>query len=143
MTRINIVPVEMLTDSHLRGEYNEITRPFSKMGRRIDKYGVEGALKGVIISDKYILNKGHESFFFDKLKWLFYRYQDLFREMRKRDYAVNYHLVDDVLTSVLTDFKDTPYWNDYKPTPEEMYLNMARMCKRSNIENVLEELGRG
>ncbi len=142
MTRINIIPAEMLTDDHLRGEYKEITRPFNKMLKRIQKYGESDALRGVKYSSKYILNKGHESFFFDKLKWLYYRYQDIAREMVKRGYKVDSGLMDKVLSSVYINFAHTPYWNDYKPTPQEMYLNMARICKRSKIDDVLNELGK-
>ena len=67
MTRINIVPVATLTNSHLLAEYKEITRPFNKVLARIEKHGLNNALKGVNIPDRYVLGTGHESFFFDKL----------------------------------------------------------------------------
>lgn len=43
-------------------------------------------------------------------------------------HLTNVHLIND----------DTyRYW---KPSPEEIYLNMARLCRRSKLDNILQEL---
>lgn len=137
MTRINVVPVECLTDKHLLAEYKEITRPFNKVIKRIEK----GTMSKVTIPNNYCLGKGHETFFFNKLRWLHDRYLDIYKELK---YSRGFNINDTVFTNIYNDLEnklsDTGYWNNYEPTPEDMYLNMARLAKRSNLNNVLEEL---
>ena len=136
MTRINVVPVECLSSTHCLAEFKEITRPFNKVLVRIKK----GTMGDVIIPDNYCLGTGHETFFFDKLMWLHTRYLQLFEELLIRGFNLN----EDQFMDISSDFEfklgDTPYWNWYKPTPEDMYLNMARLVKRSKMDNVLTEM---
>ena len=136
MTRINCVPVETLTDKHLLAEYKEITRPFNKVIKRIEA----GTMDSAVIPKKYCLGKGHETFFFNKLSWLCRRYYALYRELNNRDFNVNTQQFNEIKYGFYCFFKETSYWNDWQPTPEDMYLNMARLAKRSNLDNVLEEL---
>ena len=140
MTRINCIPVEALNDKHLLAEYKEITRPFNKMIKRIEKYGVEDALNNCVIPANYTLNTGHESFFFNKLRWLYYRYDAINRELVKRDFNVDEIKFGRICTIFVTKLWDTPYWNYWEPSHEDMYLNMARLVKRSNLDSVKEEL---
>ena len=140
MTRINIIEPSHLTDKHLVAEYKEITRPFNKMITRIAKYGEAKALDNTIISPVYILGTGHESFFFDKLKWLMDRYQELFYEMNRREFNVNKDKFFSIYNDLCDKLEGTAYWNWYYPSQDEMYLNMARLCKRSNLDDVLSEL---
>lgn len=137
MTRINVVPVECLTDKHLLAEFYEITRPFNKVIKRINN----NTMSEVVIPSKYCLGKGHETFFFDKLLWLYKRYHALFKELCKREFNVNSALFFEVIHDIGVRLVDTKYWNDWNPTPEDMYLNMARLCKRSKLDNVLWEMG--
>lgn len=139
MTRINVVPVETLTDKHLMAEFREITRPFRKVHKRLDS----GA--GLpTISDKYVLGAGHESFFFNKLHWLLQRYTELYNECANRGFNMNTDLYETVAKDMLKLCRTEQYqgFADYhwKPTPEDMYLNMARLCKRSNLDNVKAEM---
>lgn len=140
MTRINCVPVECLTNKHLLAEYKEITRPFNKVLARIEK----GTMEDVVIPESYRLGSGHETFFFDKLSWLFRRYYELYYELAfVRGFKLDHDKFDEVhfkLKENCTDSKHKPYWNDWTPTPEDMYLNMARLAKRSNLGSVLKEL---
>lgn len=140
MTRINVIHVESLSDKHLLAEYKEITRPFNKVLKRIEKHGMSKALDDVIIPEKYCLGKGHESFFFNKLSWLIDRYAQLFDELVERGINVNRQQFGDIFNNFYDSLEGTSYWNDYTPTPEDMYLNMARLCKRSGMENVIDEL---
>lgn len=57
MTRINLIPVECLSDKHLIAEYKEITRPFGKVKARLEK---EKSFDD--IPKSFTLNKGHETF---------------------------------------------------------------------------------
>ena len=140
MTRINIIEPSHLTDKHLVAEYKEITRPFNKMIARIAKHGEINALKGLSISEHYVLGKGHESFFFDKLKWLMHRYEQLFYEMNRREFNVDKDKFFSIYNDLCDKLEDCIYWNWYYPRQEEMYLNMARLCKRSGLDDVLSEL---
>jgi len=135
MTRINVVPVETLTDKHLLAEYKEITRPFNKVIKRIEN----GTYKDAVIPPKYCLGKGHETFFFDKLGWLYQHYNDLHTELDTRGVNLNIDNFIDICDTFLN-IAHLEVWGDYTPTPEDMYLNMARLAKRSNIETVLNEL---
>lgn len=137
MTRINVVPVECLTDKHCLAEYKEITRPFNKVIKRINN----GTTDDVTISAKYLLGTGHETFFFDKLYWLYFRYHELRDELIKRGININVKKFDTIACKFYNTLSDHKWWNFYNPTPEDMYLNMARLAKRSNLDNVLNELG--
>lgn len=140
MTRINCVPPETLTDKHLLAEYKEITRPFNKVIDRINKHGVDNALTGCDISPHYILNRGHETFFFDKLAWLWARRRSVFGECIKRGFSVDHEKYHDIQRDFFKVLKPTPYWNDWQPTPEDMYLNMARLVIRSTVVPAHDEV---
>lgn len=135
MTRINVVPVETLTNKHLMVEYNEITRPFNKAKKRL----LNRTFHKVKIPTKYCLGAGHETFFFDKLKYIAVRYVQLHYELNRRGYNLDHALFNSVCED-MNEFSTSRAWNDYVPTPEDMYLNMARLCKRSRLDNVLDEL---
>ena len=135
VTRINILPVECLTDQHLVAEYKEITRPFTKMRHRMQTNNTD-----FTTTEDYVLGSGHETFFFDKLEFLFKRYQALATEMLNRDMNVDIAKFSEVYTDLANNFKHTQFWNDWQPTPREIYLNMARLCRRSKLTNVLDEL---
>lgn len=45
MTRVNIIPVQELTDQHLFAEYREITRLFALVKQACDKYPINKVLK--------------------------------------------------------------------------------------------------
>ena len=140
MTRINCVSVTELTDKHLLAEYKEITRPFNKVISRIGKHGVTRALDDVVIPKSYVLGKGHESFFFNKLEWLFHRYQDLSEELLNRGFNINRTQYREIRRDFWEALSTTSYFNDWTPTPEDKYLNMARLVKRSGVGSALNEM---
>jgi len=125
MTRINCVPVETLSDQHLLAEYKESTRPFNKVIKRLEKGSEVPTLTG-----PYRLGAGHETFFFDKLLWLWLRRWDLVAELTNRGVKVDINTSKDVAAELCEKLGDTPYWNKWKPTPQDMYVNMARLCHR-------------
>lgn len=136
MTRINLVEPKQLTDKHLLAEYKEITRPFNKVSNRLAK----GTMDDVKVPSSYCLGTGHETFFFDKLMWLFDRYCCLYEELCKRNFTINHNLFSEVSRSFRENLSNTPYWKWYTPAPEEIYLNFSRLAKRSKIQEVLKEL---
>jgi hypothetical protein len=144
MTRINVVAVTELNNQHLMAEYKEITRPFNKVIARIEKYGLTKALDNVNIPDKYVLGKGHESFFFNKLSWLFSRYKEVYTACINRGFSVDWNKFEEIRNSILISLARTQYWNDYTPTYEDKYVNMTRLIKNhsKNNEDIREELVR-
>lgn len=135
MTRINCVPVETLSNAHLLAEYKEITRPFNKVAKRI----ANDTMNNVKIPEHYVLGTGHETFFFDKLRYLCTRYDDLCEELLHRDYNLNLTQFEEIRAWIEETFTDSPYYNDWSPRPEDMYLNMARLVKRSAYDAAKEE----
>lgn len=127
MTRINLIDPKILTNKHLMGEYHEITRPFNKMINRIEK----GNLK-FSPPEQYVLGSGHETFFFNKLLFLYKRHKKIKKELIKRNYNININNYKKIRKEFKKKLSKTPYWNDYKPTPEECYLNMERLIERNN-----------
>jgi len=79
MTRVNCVPVEELSDSHLMAEHREIVR-VSKLARPL-KPGEVGP---------YTLGKGHVKFFYDKGAWMQSRYESIYAECKSRGLNVTY-----------------------------------------------------
>ncbi len=134
MTRINLIEPYQLTNKHLMAEYRELPRVFTAVLKLQDQGKVPSDIS---IPDRYVLGQGHIKFFYNKLEWLRLRYVELSTELGKRGYNLDNVLFSAVCEST-TDLE--PYWlGDYQPTPEEIYLNMVRLCKRSNIPSVLEE----
>ncbi len=127
MTRINVVPVEELSDKHLSGEFHEITRVFTLARKR-------GAAHPKAPS-QYVLGKGHVLFFYDKLSWVSRRYQSLAQELRSRaarrgsSSSVN----GDLVARVISEARDeVPHlFGEYHPTPESLSINRQRLRERS------------
>lgn len=139
MTRINIVPPELLINKHLMAEYRELPRVFTRVKWRINKGQKLDDIQHKI-SCTYVLNTGHETFFNDKLYWLYKRYINIVQELIKRGYNLSRDVYTSVIEDAHTNFYNTVWWGDYSPTPEECYINMARLCKRSNLVSVAQEL---
>lgn len=137
MTRINIVSPSQLIDSHLMAEYRELPRIFTAVKKLQEKNNYPCDIE---ISVKYVLGAGHCKFFYNKLEWLCNRYNCIFEELLKRGFNLNAELYH----SISNDAKkiDSIWFNDYSPSQEDIYLNMARICKRSNLNNVLKEISK-
>jgi hypothetical protein len=116
MTRINVgVDVKSLTNKHLLAEAREI--------KRIPNMVSKGRCNLKNIPDKFTLGKGHVSFFYDKLKYLRNRYDDLYKECKFRgfnvqDYSESWNNVP------------TELMNDYIPTTEDIQIVEERIAER-------------
>ena len=118
MTRINIVPVTELTDQHLIAEYRELPMVPQALRRTLkSKAGFDRKR----ISPIYTLNRGHVTFFYDKLKFLEKRYIELVFEMQKRGF--NPDVDRDHKLSDLPSF----LYNDYCPHKKEVEINRERI----------------
>lgn len=129
MTRINCTPVETLSDKHLLAEYKELPRIFTAVKKLYDN---GGSVLDKDIPDDYKLGAGHVTFFYDKWPYLLWRYEKLRLELKVRDFNVNEGLFEEIIFSAY-DFlykhiNEIGY--DWIPTPQDMYINMARLCHR-------------
>ncbi len=136
MTRINLVDPSYLTSKHLMAEYRELPRVFTAVRKLAD----EGKTPAnVDIPTSYVLGKGHVRFFYNKMYFLLNRYNSIIAELKRRNFKLDFVIFNGVVDSAFQ--IPNEWWDDkYKPTPEEIYLNMARLCVRSNITEVLMEI---
>ena len=72
---------------------------------------------------------------------MYKRYYGLRNELLNRNFNIDVDKFDEVAKTIAMTLRATIYWKDWYPSPEDMYLNMARLAKRSNLDNVLNELG--
>lgn len=135
MTRINLVDPSVLTDKHLGAEYTEITR-ISANVLELQSRGITP--DQVQIPETFTLNTGHMKFFYNKCRWLQRRYTLLHNEMlaRKKSVCRASFISYDSRYDLIKD----EWYNEWEPSIEDIYLSMARICKMSKIDKVLEEL---
>lgn len=136
MTRINTVHPSHLSNKHLQAEYKEITRIGTNV---LELYSKGKTLADVDIPENFKLNKGHMKFFYNKMAWIYERYIALHIELAKRKVNVDHKLHVTITKNWLRNVPNE-CWNNWVPSPEDHYLSMARLCKRSKMENVLDEL---
>ena len=136
MTRINLVDPHQLTDKHLMAEYRELPRVFTAVkkaqakGKRPNDFNIPAGYK---------LGPGHVTFFYNKCLWLGTRYVLIVDALKARGFNLDENLYKKVINECNNEIKDC--WKQpYTPQPEDIYLNMARLVKRSQINSVLEEL---
>lgn len=124
MTRINLVPVQELTDQHLFAEFREIKMVPMSLRRSLAARGIHGVMQ--LIPPAYVLGKGHVSFFYDKGEYLRRRYADIRRELGMRGINYDPHApLDPYYVQA-----HTPFTGDYEPTPEALALVRARIAER-------------
>lgn len=122
MTRINVVPVKQLSRQHLVAEYREITRLPKNLDKSLNR---EKPFSMSEIPSEYVLGKGHVKFFYDKMKFLKNRFEQLVKEMNDRGYVTNFND-----SSIFSNCE--PRWfNDYVPTVEAIELNQKRIEERT------------
>ena len=121
MTRINAgIPPAELSDKHLLAEHREI--------KRIPNMVKSGKAKVENIPDTFTLGKGHVKFFYNKLGYLFHRYQRVYNECLKRGFNVtNYteawdHNGDQAFLDLC---------NGWVATPEAAKLIKERIAERN------------
>jgi len=127
MTRINVVPPAEICDQQLIAEWRELTR--IPNGIVSGKYVVD--LK--VIPKQYTVRlnsnpdggKGHMKFFFDKLKYLYRRYEAIRDELAQRGMPRR-----SMWPMYAIAFTRSDLWNDYEPTQEAMALNRKRIAEK-------------
>ena len=119
MTRINVIPVEELTDQHLMAEYRELPM-VPAAARRSDPAKFKP-------TTAYTLNKGHVMFFYDKKNYLLNRWLSLIEELYRRGYAID-PSARTVHWTALDKFPQT----DWQPDSYAVSINMQRIIERIN-----------
>lgn len=130
MTRINaFIPVEELSDKHLIAEHREIKRIPNMVG--------SGKAKLENIPEQFTLGKGHVKFFYNKLKYLYLRYAELYYECKKRGFNVtNYKGAWDFLFDPDNENYDTLF-KGWHPKPDE--VNRVQSLIRNRIKENQEK----
>jgi deoxyribonuclease (pyrimidine dimer) len=125
MTRINLVPVGNLADQHLFAEWREIKMVPAALRRSLRTRTPTDILKNIPI--RYTLNKGHVTFFYNKMQFLTDRYADLSNELLKRSYSLSktgtfYQFMEDI----------PPMFNisSWQPDKQEISVNVERIVTR-------------
>ena len=125
MTRINLVPVQDLTDQHLMREYQELPRILGNVRKGI---AAGKTPKNYKIPREYVLGTGHMTFFYDKLEFLRKRQNELIEELLNRNYKIQF--IDGL---DLSEFPDC--WNgDYQPTDKAIKLSRARIQEKIDMK---------
>lgn len=125
--RINVVPVQLLADIHLRAEYREIL--MSPHYYRVSKKSKKGIVRSMI-SDVYTLNKGHAMLWYNKMGFIKRRHDELEQEMVDRGFKTR-----DVYSLDMSGIDENDM-NDYTPTQSDLKINIDRILERISIKKV-------
>lgn len=132
MTRLNLVPVEELTDQHLFAEFREI-----KMVPKSLRRSIEAARRYTSDPEAYVLRKvpalytlntGHVSFFYDKGAYLHQRFYELCIELGRR--GINFDTSSKLDPDGVFDSLDERFNKFYEPTSEALALVRQRIAER-------------
>ena len=116
MTRINVgIPPSELTNKHLMAEAREIKRIPNCVGK--GRYNLKGQPK------EFTLGTGHVKFFYDKLRYLKKRYEELYVECIKREINVQYYgdAWDNIPSHLM---------GDYTPSEVDIQIIRERISER-------------
>ena len=126
MTRINLVLPSELSDQHLVAEYREIFMVGSSLQRSLKSKNWEKTLAN--IPKKYTLNKGHVTFFYNKGKYLYKRYELLIEEMKNRG------MNPDSERKFKTEQWPDELLNDWEPEPDDYKVIRARIKEKIEMK---------
>jgi hypothetical protein len=124
MTRINCgISPKQLSRLHLLAEHREIKRIPNAIKKK----------KGIVdfnkIPKEFCLGKGHVTFFYNKLKYLYKRYREIYRECEERGYNVTDF--SESFEGMSDDLNYHLLWNDYQPLEKDIQLIKQRIKERS------------
>tara|TARA_B110001454_G_scaffold188806_1_gene187016 strand:- start:116 stop:529 length:414 start_codon:yes stop_codon:yes gene_type:complete len=126
VTRINLVPPEELSDQHLVAEYREIFMIGSSLQRSLRSPNWEKTKKS--IPKQFTLNKGHVKFFYDKGKYLSERYDELIKEMKRRQMS------PDPLRIFKKEQWPDELFNSWKPNDYDLKVIRKRITTKINLK---------
>lgn len=122
MTRVNVIPVEELSDQHLLAEYRELPRVLKQ------EFDTTGA------SEHYHLGKGHMKW--ARRHWLFSwnRYRQIFVEMQYRGFFPRYN--PEMLSPYLVQISEKYPEANYEVTIDDININRERILERYNTNPI-------
>lgn len=121
MTRINVVPVEELSDQHLLAEYHELPRA-------IKIWTYTG-----LAPRKYVLGKGHVKWARRHMHFTLNRYKLIFDEMLFRGFKPKYRW-EDLWDYALHNTIGFGWYLNYFPTPADIKLNQDRLIEKYKLK---------
>ena len=129
--RINIINVKELTDQHLTAEYREIKMlPLALVKSIKSKKGLD--LKET--PREFTLNTGHGKFFYNKIKFIENRFEQILVEMRERGFKTDcdklYQDKDDYSAMMLFGKVSPRFYGDYTPTEVGIKISKERIKER-------------
>lgn len=115
MTRINVIPANLLLDEHCQAAWREGSRPMNEI--KSGKNNIAKAPK------HYKLGEGHVKFARKHLIWAIGQFEEARDEYLSRGFNIPHYSFD------INEF-DPRFKNDYKPTKKDYRHNLARLCDR-------------
>lgn len=112
MIRVNVVPVSELCDQHVVAEHKSVCEIITNLALGKLHYECDRP-------DCYHFGKGHAKFWTDKLRFLFLRHESLCAEAKARRLTLK--------ARAHAGNPTTRYWNDYRPTRSDIYLNRQHL----------------
>ena len=130
MTRVNLIPVEQLTDQHLMAEWRELKMVPAALRRSLATKSLADILES--IPERYTLNKGHVRFFYNKMGFLAKRYESLTAELLDR----GYNLSDTSPFSKYTyDLPEFFFFKVWTPDADEIAINQERITQKLQMKS--------
>lgn len=124
MTRVNLIPVENLSDQHLFSEWREIKRIPTFLKKLLKTKSEKEILSRIPLS--FTLNKGHVLFFLDKMLFLHNRYVKLTEELVNRNYKITEFDADDMFLTVPISFRQ----KEWIPSSVEIDISLERILNK-------------
>lgn len=125
MTRVNLVNVEDLADQHLFAEWREIKMVPASLRRSLKTRVENNVLSD--IPGSFTLGTGHVLFFYNKMKFLFKRYDRLTYELKNRDFDISVHNPTSIffedIPSIFTEL-------DWEPRKDEIKISADRILEK-------------
>lgn len=126
MTRINLIPVEELTDQHLMAEYRELPMIAKALEKTLRS---KSAYQETKVSSTYMLGTGHIYFFYNKRDYLVNRYINLVRELKSRKFNI-----DPNARNMSWEVFDNITQVQWQPSAEEIEINRNRINERVSLK---------
>lgn len=126
MTRINLIPVEELTDQHLFTEWRELPRIFTNVRKAIKAGKTPHNFK---IPTKFVLGTGHMTFFYNKLLFLRKRHDEIIDEICNRG---SHEL--STYESISLEGYPSVWLKDYVPNTDEIELSRSRIKEKLDMK---------
>ena len=127
MTRINAdYELKKLTDQHVMAEYRELPMVIAALKRSLRTQPINTVLKK--IPNSFTLNKGHVTFFYNKLTFLSNRYERLIVELKERGYKLDENRT--------LDFEGIPevFFRDWKANDKDNLIIEARISEKIQMK---------